>query len=419
VRLPGDKSISHRSLLLNTLASGPAHVSGLLDSADVRATLGACRALGADIQVGLGGVTVHPPQHLTEPADVIDCGNSGTTLRLLAGVLAAQEFHAVLTGDASLRRRPMGRIARPLRALGAHVDGRDGGRLAPLCIRGPVRHALELDLPIASAQVKSAVLLAARRVGVRVAEPRRQGVSSRDHTERMLRRMGAELTEDARGRLHLAPTPSLHPVDVDVPGDLSSAAFLLVAASLVPDSHVRLVGVGLNPTRAGILDALRAMGADIQVEPHPAPDDLAEPVADLVVRSAELRGTRIDGALSLRALDELPVLAVAAAFATGQTVIADAAELRVKESDRIARTATGLRALGCQVQEQPDGLILGGGGVVEPVDGPPEIDCTGDHRLAMAFAVAGLRAGPVALRGVDVRTSYPGFFADLEALRGS
>ena len=422
VRLPGDKSISHRALLLNTLASGPAHITGLLDSADVRATAAACRALGADIEVGLSGVTVRPPERLVEPADVVDCGNSGTSMRLLAGVVAAEPMHVVLTGDASLSRRPMGRIAHPLRALGAHIDGRDGGRLAPLSIRGPVQHALELDLPVASAQVKTAVLLAARRVGVTVGEPLQQGVGSRDHTERMLRRMGASL-EGEGGRLRLEPVERLDPVDVDVPADLSSAAFFLVAASLVPGSEVLLHGVGVNPTRTGVLDALQAMGADIAVRPHPSPGEHAEPIADLVVRSSVLRGARIDGALALRCLDELPVLAVAAAFAEGETVIADAAELRVKESDRIARTAAGLRALGADVEERPDGLLLGGGLTAGQMDADgiagARIDCTGDHRIAMAFAVAGLLRGPVHLAGADVSTSYPQFFADLEGLLGS
>ncbi len=406
--VPGDKSISHRSLLLNALADGPSRVENLLWSEDVAATAGALRAMGVDISVDGTTARVSPPDGgLQEPGDVLDCGNSGTSMRLLAGILAARPFHAVLTGDASLRRRPMGRVIRPLREMGATIDGRGDGTLAPFAIRGgelePKRHTLEL----ASAQVKSAILLAGLRAGVAVREPH----ASRDHTERMLSRMGAVLRRDPDRWLVLEPCARLAPVDVDVPGDISAAAFFLVLGAILPGSDLTLPGVGINPSRAGVIDALRAMGADISVDPIAGQ---GEPRADLRVRSSRLVGTRIDGELALRCLDELPVLAIAAAFAEGLTVIADASELRVKESDRIARTVAGLRTLGVVCEEQPDGMLVHGG---RPV-GPGAADATGDHRIAMAFAVAGLAApGGVHVTGADaISSSFPDFFDRLEAL---
>ncbi len=414
VEVPGDKSVSHRALLLNALATGTATVWGLLDSGDVRATRAAVTALGASVTAREGATVVRASGVLTEPAGVIDCGNAGTSMRLLAGVLAAEPFFSVLTGDASLLRRPMGRVVQPLRRMGAWVDGRADGARAPLAIRGgALRPDTAHDLPVASAQLKSALLLAGRRVGVRVREP----APSRDHTERMLAAMGAEVARDDAGWLTLAPCARLEPVDVAVPGDVSSAAFWMVAACIVPGSDVVLRGVGLNPTRTGVIDALTAMGAEVEITPVDRPG--AEPVGDVRVRAGGLRGARIDGELALRALDELPVLAVAAAFAEGETVIADAAELRVKESDRVARVAAGLRALGVGVEERPDGMVIDGRGP-GGVRGPALVDAAGDHRLAMAFAVAGLAApGGVSLRHAEeVASSYPSFFADLEALRG-
>ena len=415
--LPGDKSVSHRAVLFNLLASGRATVNGLLRSEDVEASMRAARALGAVIDehddgritiTGTGGT-------LTEPTDVIDCGNSGTTMRLLTGLIASEPLFAVLTGDASLRGRPMRRVADPLRAMGVVVDGRHQGDRAPLAIRGGGRPLGEVSLSVASAQVKTCLLLAHRAYGLRLREPAR----SRDHSERMLRAMGATLIEDEAGWLCLSPCPVLSALDVDVPGDLSSAAFFLVAASIVAGSDVRLRHVGVNPTRTGVIDALRAMGADLTVQPVDAAG--AEPMADVRVRATTLHAARIDGELALRCLDELPVLAVAAAFAEGTTVIADAAELRVKESDRIATTVAGLRALGVAVEETPDGMIIEGG--VPGVSEPRVIDAHGDHRIAMAFAVASLALpdGATAPRitGAEViSTSYPDFMNHVEALCG-
>lgn len=410
LRLPGDKSISHRSLLFAALSGGTSRVRGLLRSGDVHATMGAVVACGARVEDG-DEVVVHGPETMGEPADVVDCGNSGTSMRLLCGVFAARPGHVVLTGDHSLRGRPMGRVAVPLRAMGARIDGRDGGRLAPLAIRGGDLTPYDHDLSIASAQVKSALLLAGLRHGVRVREPR----TSRDHTERFLRAMGADLVDGADGWLELAGGQVLHAVDVDVPADVSSAAFPLVAASIVEGSEIVLPGVGLNPTRTGVIDALRLMGADIEVVDRD--DSGVEPRGTLVVRSASLKGARIDGDLALRSLDELPVLSVAAAFAEGETVIADAEELRVKESDRIARVAAGLRAMGVELEERPDGMVIQGG---RP-RGPARVDASGDHRIAMSFYVAALASqGTVTIDHADaVASSWPSFYQMMATLQGN
>ncbi len=411
LRVPGDKSVSHRSLILNALASGPARVRGLLDGEDVQATASAVRALGVGVEAAEGEVVVTPPPDgLQEPEDVIDCGNSGTSIRLLSGLLAARPYHAVLTGDASLRGRPMRRVVDPLRAMGARIDGRAGASRPPLAIRGGGLEMVHHDLKVSSAQVKSCLLLAGMGCGVAVREPR----PSRDHTERMLEAMGASLRRTDEGWMVLLPQERLEPIDVEVPGDLSAAAFWLVAGAIVPGSEVFLRGVGVNPTRAGVVDALLSMGADLHL--FPVPSEGPEPRADLLVRAGGLVGTRIDGELALRCLDELPVLAVAAAFAEGETVIADAGELRVKESDRIARVVAGLRALGAEVEERPDGMVIAGGGL----EGGGAVDGTGDHRIAMAFSVAGLVAPQGAtIRGAEsVASSYPRFRQDLERLLG-
>lgn len=405
---PGDKSISHRCLMLGALSSGPSRFRGLLDASDVRATAHAIEALGARLEIDGDAVVLHPPEALEEPPDVIDCGNSGTTMRLLMGLITADDIFAVLTGDASLRGRPMLRVGGPLRLMGASINGRESSSKAPLSVRGPLRRAMAHDLPLSSAQVKSALLLAGRKVGVSVRETR----SSRDHTERLLKLGGAKLDITDTGWMTLKPFRRLDPFDLTVPGDLSSAAFWMVAASIIPGSEIVLRNVGINPTRSGVIDVLEGMGAQIEVQTVRSE---GEPVADLRVRAAELIATEISGELGLRAIDELPVLAVAAAFAQGETVISGVGELRVKESDRIARTVDGLKAMGVEVEEHPDGMTIIGG---KPT-GPAVVDATGDHRIAMAFAVAGMAGGPVTMDHADVDTSYPGFAADLEALRGA
>lgn len=411
LRVPGDKSISHRAVLFAALASGETRIRGLLRSDDVLATVGAVRALGAEVEERGEEWVVTPPAQLTEPPDVIDCGNSGTTMRLLTGVLAAQPFLSVLTGDRSLRQRPMGRVLKPLSRMGARVDGRSDGQLPPLVIRGGALRAHDHDLPVASAQVKSALLLAGLRCGAAVREPRR----SRDHTERMLMAMGVTLRAAPGGWLLSLPrSEPLDPIDWSVPGDLSSAAFLLAAAALIEGSDITIRGVGLNPTRTGFIDILREMGARIEVEEQSMPDE-AERHGTIRIRGSELEGIEVDGELALRALDELPLVAVLAACAEGHTTIRGASELRVKESDRIARTAEGLRRLGIRVMEHADGLSVEGG---RPT-GPARVQTGGDHRIAMAFTVAGLRReGIIEVDEVDsVRTSYPGFFEQLAELQ--
>jgi len=402
--LPGDKSISHRAVLLNLCAPGTATLSGLSSGDDVQRSLDVAQSLGAVVRQEEGRVHLTAPRALVQPSAPLDCGNSGTTMRLTTGLLACSTVHATLTGDPSLRRRPMARISDPIGAMGGSVHRLEGG---DVCVEGvPLRHATHRTT-VASAQVKSALLLAARHSGVVLFEPRQ----SRDHTERMLVQMGANLSVAPEGGLHLAPG-GWSPTDVVIPGDLSSAAFWLVAASIVPDSEVILSGVGLNPTRTGVLDALRAMGADITVES----DGAYEPMGRVVVRSAQLQGTTIDGELTLRALDELPVLAVAAAFAEGTTYIRDARELRVKESDRIGATVSGLRSMGIETEELDDGLVVVGGQARQRGD----IHAPHDHRIAMAFAVAGL-ASPqgCTLTGADsVQTSYPEFFQTMDRLTG-
>jgi len=344
------------------------------------------------------------------PGRVLDCGNSGTTMRLLAGMLAGQPFPSVLDGDVHLRERPMARVADPLGTMGARISTREGR--PPISVHGGGVVAGAFDSAIASAQVKSALVLATLGAGkgtLRFTEPHR----SRDHTERMLGAMGVEI--GWQGNVLVVPAGQVPTAtDVVVPGDISAAAFFLVAASIVPGSDLVLQGVGVNPTRTGVLVALEAMGA--QIEPLNRREASGEPVADLRIRATSLRGARIEGALVPRLIDEIPVLAVAAACAEGETIIADARELRVKESDRIAATVAGLRAMGVQVQETPDGMRIQGGNLTGGV-----VDARGDHRIAMAFAVAGCAAtGETLVRdAANVATSFPLFEQTLrEALHG-
>ncbi len=416
IQVPGDKSISHRAVLFNALAEGNAEITGFLPGADCLSSIACLRQMGVVIEQSGDAVRVYGRglRGLREPADVLDCGNSGTTLRLLAGLLAGQPFLSVLSGDASLRSRPQRRIVGPLRALGAQIDGRSNGDLAPLVIRGATLHGGAYELPIASAQVKSALLLA----GLTGDAPMRLTgkIASRDHTERMLTAMGIDLTISAD---ELVLHPPIHPVfpyplSLHVPGDPSSATFWWVAAAIHPDSAITTLGVGLNPTRTGALDVLRAMGADITVANERL--EGAEPVGDVTVRGAGLRGTRIDGALIPRLIDEIPVLAVAAAHAVGETVVADADELRAKETDRIATVVSELRALGAQLEPTADGMVIAGGGELHGA----AVHSHGDHRLAMALAVASLLAeGETVIDAAEaVSVSYPTFWADLAALRG-
>ncbi len=416
MRVPGDKSISHRALMLGALAVGETTISGLLEGEDVLRTAAAMRALGARIDEGQAAkdgiwrIRGRGIGGLAEPGDVLDMGNAGTGARLLMGLLASHRLTAFLTGDASLRGRPMGRVAAPLRLMGAEIVSRGGDRL-PLAVNGTAEPMpITYRLPVPSAQVKSAVLLAGLNTPgeTTVIEPE----PTRDHTELMLRHFGASLRVEAlaEGRaVTLIGQPELTGQAIRVPADPSSAAFPLVAALLCPGSRLRLPGVGMNPHRIGLIDTLREMGADIVAE-NPR-TEAGEPVADLIVGASELTGVEVPAARAPSMIDEYPILAVAAACARGRTVMRGLAELRVKESDRLAAVAGGLAACGVVVEAGPDSLIVEGSG--SPPPGGAVIPSGLDHRIAMAFLVLGMAASaPV---GVDdaapIETSFPGFAA--------
>ena len=404
--------------MFNALANGSATVTNLSGGADCTSTIGIFRAMGVDIQrspgpagrgdtVQIKGVGMHG---LAEPIEILDAGNSGTTTRLMSGLLAGRPIMTVMTGDDSLRSRPMGRVINPLRSMGAEISARDGGRLAPIVFHGGELHGIEYDMPVASAQLKSCLLLAGlRATGNTVIK---QPDVSRDHTERMLAGMGANISVDG-----LAVTTSeseLTAADVEVPGDISSAAFWIVAAAAHPDADITLSNVGVNPTRTGIFDVLRAMGVDIDLVNERT--IAGEPVADLHVRSSELKGIDIGGDVIPLMIDEVPVLAVAAAMAEGTTRITEAAELRVKESDRISATVAWLKAAGVEHEESEDGLTIDGGGKIQSA----VADSFDDHRIAMSLAIAGLVSeGTIGIeRAESVDISYPTFWRDLDTLSG-
>jgi 3-phosphoshikimate 1-carboxyvinyltransferase len=409
IDVPGDKSISHRAVMFNAIAEGTAHITHFLPGADCLSTIACFRAMGVQIDHHGDTVTVHGVglRGLREPSDVLDCGNSGTTLRLLTGLLAGQVGkYAVLTGDASLRSRPQRRIIDPLRALGAQLDGRNNGALAPLSVRGATIHGGAYELPIASAQVKSALLLAALSGDdVLTLTGRTDG---RDHTELMLAGMGIDIRTNGST---VTLSPPAHPVfpyalSLRVPGDPSSAAFWWVAAAIHPNAEITTTGVGMNPTRIGALEVLKAMGAQITISN--ARTEGSEPVADVTVRSSSLQATTIRGAIIPHLIDEIPVLAVAAAMANGQTVIADAQELKAKETDRIATVVSAVQAMGVTAEATDDGMLITGRGALTGAT----LASHGDHRLAMAWAVASLVAtGSTTIQGTDaVDVSYPGFW---------
>ena len=405
LRVPGDKSISHRAIMLGSLAEGVTTITGFLEGEDCLATLKAFRAMGVHIdgpqqgQVVAQGVGL---RGLSAPKGPLDMGNSGTSMRLMSGLLAGQSFDTVLTGDASLTRRPMRRVTEPLTLMGAHIEATETGS-APLRIYGGQRLiGIDYPLPVASAQVKSCLLLAglyARGV-TRVTEP----APTRDHTERMLEGFGYPLRRESERTVALAGGGRLQGTVIDVPADISSAAFFLVGASIAPGSDLLLEHVGVNPTRTGVIDILRLMGANIEVlNPRLAG---GEPVADLRVRHAPLRGIRIPEALVPLAIDEFPALFIAAACAEGVTVLTGAAELRVKESDRIQVMADGLNTLGIAAGPTSDGIVIQGGALSGGT-----LASHGDHRIAMSFAIAALRAsGPITIEDcANVNTSFPGF----------
>lgn len=418
IHLPGDKSISHRAVLFAALATGESCIRGCSLGEDNLRTIRAVRSLGVDIAQhdttvlvkSRGRDAFQPP---SDADATIDCGNSGTTMRLLAGILAGCSFPSRLDGDASLRRRPMRRVIDPLRLMGATIESEGEQHCAPLRITGQSGRltGITYTSPVASAQVKSALLLAGLHASGRttVREPER----SRDHTERLLPAFGGRLAVQGR-TVSVDGGAPLHARDVDVPGDLSSAAFFIAAALLLPRSELRIRQIGLNPTRTGIVDIFRAMGA--RIETHNARNVCGEPVGDLVVRSSALRGIAVDGELIVRAIDELPMLAVIMAFARGTSVIRGAAELRVKESDRIRALAVALTALGVTVEELPDGLVISGQGRVRG----GTVHSQGDHRIAMALSVAGLGSdeGVVVREPECIAISFPGYYRLVQEITG-
>lgn len=411
ITVPGDKSISHRAVMLGALANGTTHITGFLMGEDCLSTIDCFRKMGVSIDVSdkevvVEGVGLHG---LTAPECELYTGNSGTTTRLLSGILAGQSFTSTMNGDATIQRRPMGRVMKPLREMGASIEGKDDN-FCPLTMHPSELHGIEYRLPVASAQLKSAILLAGLYAEgqTTVIEP----APSRDHTERMFRALGVEI-ETNGNVITLEPPEDLHAVDIAVPSDISSAAYFLVAGAIVPGSELTIKNVGVNPTRTGIIDVLRDMGADITESNF---REEAEPVCDLTVRYSRLHGTEIGGAIIPRLIDELPVIAVAAAFAEGETVIRDAQELKVKESNRIASMVAELSKAGVDVEETDDGMIVRGG---EKPHGA-SFETYKDHRIAMSLSILGLAAeGASRIDEPEVvAISYPDFFGTIEKLGG-
>jgi 3-phosphoshikimate 1-carboxyvinyltransferase len=430
LELPGDKSISHRALMLALLAQGESRISGAGDGADVRSTAAICRALGAVVERSADDATsnanylvISPgADGLLEPEGDLDCGNSGTSLRLFAGILAGLPIRAVLDGDDSLRRRPVARIIEPLRLMGAVLHARSTDSLPPVTVVGRTPLvAIDTRTPVPSAQVKSAILLAGLRAEGTTTV--REAVATRDHTERMLRARGVAVETEVRGAdgevaVRIEGGTRVQAVSERVPGDVSAAAFWLVAAAAHPDAELTLRGVGINPTRRAVVDILRSMGGNIDERPAASgatEGGAGEPTADLVVRSSELRSIDLAAADVARAIDEIPILCLAAACASGTTRIRGAGELRAKESDRITGVAAGIAALGGRIDVDGDDLTIHGG---RSLDGATT-DSLDDHRLAMTFAVAGLlaRGETTVLHPTSASISYPGFFNDLEKVR--
>lgn len=410
VTIPGDKSVSHRSVMFGSIAKGDTEITNFLQGADCLSTISCFRSMGIEIENDGNHVLVHGKglHGLTRPEHVLDCGNSGTTTRLISGILSAQDFDVTLTGDASIQKRPMKRIMDPLSLMGADIKSIHGNGCAPLAISGRPLHGIHYQSPVASAQVKSAILLAGLYADgeTRVTEP----YVSRNHSELMLSHFGADVhTEDTTAVIR--PVKELYGQKIEVPGDISSAAFFLAAGLMIPNSEILIKNVGINPTRDGILRVCKDMGADITLLNEKT---AGEPTADLLVRSSNLHGTVIGGAVIPTLIDELPMIAAMACFADGETIIKDASELKVKESNRIAVMVENLSAMGADVEETEDGMIIRGG---KPLHGAV-IDSHLDHRIAMTFAITGCMAdGETEILGAEcVNISYPGFYEDLKRL---
>jgi 3-phosphoshikimate 1-carboxyvinyltransferase len=414
VVLPGDKSISHRAVILNSLAKGEAEIDNFAPGGDCLSTVRCLKALGVKIdRKGSRNsatllVSGTGKDGLKEASNVIDAQNSATTMRLLGGLLASQPFLSIITGDASLRNRPMGRLIEPLRLMGAEVWGRGRDSFAPLVIKGKTLRGIDFTLPVPSAQIKSAILLAG--LFARGNTVLHQRILSRDHTERMLKQMGANLRSQGNSISLLPLSNPLVPINLRIPGDISSAAYFLVAAAIHPNARIVIRGCGINPTRTGIIDILLAMGARLKIDNERL--EAGEPLADIVVESSKLTGIEVGGDIIPRLIDEIPVLAVAGCVAKGKTVIKDAGELRVKESDRIATVASELSRLGAKIEPLPDGMVIHGG---RPLSGT-EVDSHLDHRLAMSLAIAGLVAkGETTIKHAQVaQVSYPAFWQTLQ-----
>lgn len=407
IKVPGDKSISHRAVMLGSLANGITEISGFLKGADCLSTIDCFRKMGIDIDINGENVTVHGNglRGLKKPNEMLYTGNSGTTTRLLCGILSGQNFDTSITGDASIQKRPMGRVVKPLSMMGAKIEN----EYCPLYITGTKLHGIDYKMPVASAQVKTAIILAGLYAeGETVIH---EIEKSRDHTELMLSAMGANLTVDNLD-ITVKPTNDLTAVNVDVPGDISSAAFFLVLGAIMPNSQITVTNVGVNPTRTGIIDVLKDMGADITLENiHTS---AGETVADITVRSSSLKGTTVGGDIIPRLIDELPIIAVAAVFADGQTVIKDAQELKVKETNRIRAVVDEFNKCGIDITETDDGMIINGGKNIHGAD----FKTYGDHRMAMSLTVlAQLADGESTLDDSDCAcVSYPTFFDDFYKL---
>lgn len=407
IKVPGDKSISHRAVMLGSLASGVTEISGFLKGADCLSTIDCFRKMGIDIDINGENVTVHGNglRGLKKPDEMLYTGNSGTTTRLLCGILAGQNFDTSITGDASIQKRPMGRVVQPLSMMGAKIEN----EYCPLYITGTKLHGIDYKMPVASAQVKTAIILAGLYAdGETVIH---EIEKSRDHTELMLSAMGADLTVDNLD-ITVKPTNDLTAFNVDVPGDISSAAFFLVLGAIMPNSQITVTNVGINPTRTGIIDVLKDMGADITLEN--VHTSAGETVADITVRSSSLKGTTVGGDIIPRLIDELPIIAVAAVFANGQTVIKDAQELKVKETNRIRAVVDEFNKCGIDITETDDGMIINGGKSIHGAD----FKTYGDHRMAMSLTVlAQLADGESTLDDSDCAcVSYPTFFDDFYKL---
>lgn len=410
ITVPGDKSISHRAVMFGSLAKGTTQVTGFLKGADCLSTISCFRQLGVSIEEKDQKIYIHGKglHGLSTPDSILDAGNSGTTTRLISGILSGQNFSSTITGDASIQKRPMKRIITPLSQMGASIESVHGNDCAPLCISPASLHGITYQSPVASAQVKSSILLAGLYADgiTTVKEP----AISRNHTEIMLKSFGATVHTEGLSA-SILPEPDLTALEISVPGDISSAAYFIAAGLIVPGSEIRIRHVGINPTRDGILQVAKAMGGNITLENV---SESGEPTADIVVRSSSLHGTTIEGAIIPTLIDELPVIAIMAAAAEGTTVIRDAAELKVKESNRIEVMVENLSAMGCDITATEDGMIIKGGNTLHGA----EIDSHLDHRIAMSFAIASLIAdGVTRIKDAScVNISYPSFYQDLASL---